>query len=703
MITRVTAADFGPYDHTDIEIPDAFGWTEIAGPSQSGKSTLVEIVLGTLLGVGPGGAAIDTEAVRDGADKLHAEVAVSSGTTVSLGMTRRRSATRAIARDEVSTPLASREALLAKLGPVGQRPDVSRLVIAPMEWRVLLEKDLGRPLRDLLVSILQGQSAREVVRQLMAQRELAFHDSDAEGVGAAEKAQTGANAAKERAIGALSVARSTHERANAALVHAPEPSAVEAARAILAARDAWASAGSASEGRAKAQGFLAAARAVLDEPKPELVSDEKVAKAARVREAERAWTAYNDATARRAAQLATVEQARAARDEVRRQREALGPCPPIPVAEIRDALAELERISAQVEPARVAYTAAETREATASRQLAQLEAHTGTCPTCGQDWAQHAGAVTRATEELTLAREALQVAGDALRPLLDAQAACAARIAELRQQEAMGREWEAKNRAIGPDPSVPVPPAEIAEPAFPRTTEEHIGWAVRTEKLAADASAALDLWTRRQAQARKDVARLEAELAKLGAEGVPADVPRPTSEEVTEATAVVQAATEAGRTARALAEAQRALAEAEGKVQAATAEAVRCQALVECWRRAPSEIARAQVAALGDMGPVTLRFPPKESKDTPEIEVLVDGRSWRRASHGRIVLADLYLRAAIRRAAGLDALPIIVDGAQDWSGAWPMDAIPGPVWLLRTTPDGSDCAVVALDAQEGAA
>jgi hypothetical protein len=50
------------------------------------------------------------------------------------------------------------------------------------------------------------------------------------------------------------------------------------------------------------------------------------------------------------------------------------------------------------------------------------------------------------------------------------------------------------------------------------------------------------------------------------------------------------------------------------------------------------------------------------------------------------VVADLWLRAGLRRALDLPQLPIVVDNVQDVGGQ-PLPEVEGPVLLLRTTHD----------------
>ncbi|MDG1479212.1 MAG: AAA family ATPase [Myxococcota bacterium] len=109
------------------------------------------------------------------------------------------------------------------------------------------------------------------------------------------------------------------------------------------------------------------------------------------------------------------------------------------------------------------------------------------------------------------------------------------------------------------------------------------------------------------------------------------------------------------------------------------AECGRLDALLGVIREVPSLLAARQAQALGDLGPISLTF-----SDNPAVSVLIDGRPWWLASRGRQVVADMHLRAAIRRAAGLTGLPIVVDNVQDVGGQ-PLAQIPGPVVILRTT------------------
>ncbi|MEQ1503282.1 MAG: hypothetical protein ABMB14_13680, partial [Myxococcota bacterium] len=170
----------------------------------------------------------------------------------------------------------------------------------------------------------------------------------------------------------------------------------------------------------------------------------------------------------------------------------------------------------------------------------------------------------------------------------------------------------------------------------------------------------------------------------------PPAMPRPDSEEVAEAQAALRAsASYAGAhqqwkanwdAAVAATDKETARHDAAGKVYD------RLSALLDAVRIAPSTVAARQALSLGDMGPVSLEF-----GDNPAVKVLIDGRPWWLASRGRQVVADMWLRGAIRRVLDKEWLPIVVDNVQDVGGQ-PLPELTGPVVLLQTT-DGKGISV----------
>jgi hypothetical protein len=240
-------------------------------------------------------------------------------------------------------------------------------------------------------------------------------------------------------------------------------------------------------------------------------------------------------------------------------------------------------------------------------------------------------------------------------------------------------------------PATPPPDIAALEAALAAAEAEHAAGTdrlTRYDEQLAGVRATVE--THRAAKAAHDAWKLES--AALGREPhVPAlpEAPiapttaRPNDTDELAARSTLDEAQRAdgakAQRARDLDAAQRTAATSAQAEAVATAEATRLDALVDAVRRAPTEIARKQKEALGDLGCVDFRFP----EEGPAVEMLIDGRSWERASKGRKVFADLCLRMAFRRLLGMPWLPVFVDEMQSWSDAWP--AFDGPVIALRTT------------------
>lgn len=219
--------------------------------------------------------------------------------------------------------------------------------------------------------------------------------------------------------------------------------------------------------------------------------------------------------------------------------------------------------------------------------------------------------------------------------------------------------------------------------------------------------------------AKESRATWEADSRALGKEPVappetarpaaPA-VGRPSVEALADAVAVLRAADDAAAVAKERAgkraAAAKAVETATTRHAAAEAAVLRYEALVQAVRDAPTAIVKRMVDALGDLGPVRFVFPATEKPSDPCIAAEVrDERgfwtAWDRASTGTKVIADLYLRDALGRTAGLKALPLVGDDAQSWTFARP--TFTRPTWWLesRVTPGGA--IVVSAGADLGAA
>lgn len=557
MLTKVTIAGLGPHADTALELGGK-GGTRIAAPSEYGKTTLIDAVCWALWGVTSDGKKLDASSFRDGVQAIEVGLTLVNGTTI----TRRQLRGGRITRTRNGTAYGTEDSWRGELGQLGARADLCRATLAPLVWCALAQgPGGGRPLRDLLASILPGQSIRDTVREIMGGD---LHDSESVTEADAFARRADANAARDRAQGLLDGARAEADRTAGAVVEPEGAPNLAAARRALLLRDRWRAYGPVADHRARV--------AALG-PRP-------------------------DDTERQV----KISAARAARDAAMTERQRhSSPVPPADPGKVRT-LEERQRALAVAD----------------------------TCPECGQPLPDHAAALERVQAELVAARE------------LYATEAAAAQVAELARKNAAhdalervqatdralqqllatpdaAQQWDRDLLAIGRQP------AQVAMPTESEPTADEVAAAESVLAIAAEMAGA-----RRQAEQARNDAR--ARLASI---------------------------------------------EAEFSTQQRTAE--RLERLVDAIRRAPGELAKRQAAALGDTGPVTIEFP-----EDAAIRVLIDGRPWYRASRGRLVVADLYLRIALRRALNLGWLPIFVDNIQDWTGPAPEN--PGAHVLLETRP-----------------
>lgn len=245
------------------------------------------------------------------------------------------------------------------------------------------------------------------------------------------------------------------------------------------------------------------------------------------------------------------------------------------------------------------------------------EDHGGSCPTCGADWPNAAkahkdaaAAHKKVVADVTKRREAaLKKARTAFGAAEQALSAAEARCKAL-AAAAAATDWDRSRAQLGD-----CPPAPALVPPAPGTAQPRAGEVVAARELLEGLRDA----EQRAAQHREVVtaAKAEAEAAKA------------TAQERADA-------------------------------------AARADRLVEAVRRVPSVLLAGKLQAFNAaMDGVALDL------DGDGIVVLVDGRPWRRASAGRMRVADLQFRLALRAAVGPHFVPIFVDQAQDWSGDWP--------------------------------
>lgn len=608
MIRAIRIRGLGPHVDTTLDLGGLDGCT-LFGPSESGKSTVIDAVCWAIWGQDRTGRPLDLAAVRADADQVSVRLDLVSGTVIER--TQRRSTaggrggvTRSLtAADGTVRALASDRDWFGAIGPLGEAVEALRCVVVPHAWRVLADGPGGsRPLRDLLAAVLPGGDLREIVGELLAERGHRLAHQQRLDLREAERARTDARRDRDRAAGAYESVRALLELAHSRHTPAPPTADVEAARALV-------------------------------------VLGEEHARARVV------WGAYEAARAERADAVARLE----AWEE---GMASLGPCPESDrSARVEQARREVEAAWCAVTRAGIARDAAldevgdiRRRLAVTKGRLYLLEDGDGACPTCGTpgyaaDLTDQRAASLAEMQRLTLEeREAgvrrdalIDALGDAIRAEAEARTRLSALLSEPDQVAA----WHASQRSIGPRPTVPphMPPPE------PMPT--------------APDPAALDA-------ARATVRECDEQVGAS----------RQRERDILEGTRHVAHATQA-------------LEQAEQR-------AAYADALVDVLRVAPSVLAARQLGALGDLGPVTVDLP-----EGGGVDVRIDGRPWHLASTGRQIVGDIWLRAGIRRALGMDYLPLVVDCVQDVGG----QEVPDPAPTIRlVTTDGHGLTSAALTA-----
>ena len=378
----------------------------------------------------------------------------------------------------------------------------------------------------------------------------------------------------------------------------------------------------------------------LDGPAPGGPLPADVAEARGLIAAFGAWDLYDSQTRADTVLRAVNADAEAAAAEWDARRAALGERPAYDGALIKAAFNRRREAASAKARAELGAKAAEAKvvRATTALEVAQAavnaaEGSGDVCPTCGRDGWAHAA---------------------------EKRAAAAAAVAAA---------YTAKDAA---DKDHTAATAEL------ESATRELAAAEEAERVEQAAYAGVEAWDQRlTALGKRPVAKAVAEAPKEPTQ------PRPSDEDVAAAKALIDAATRAegaaAQHAAALAAARKVSATSNQANAVAAAEAARLDALVDATRKAPTEIARRQAEALGDLGPVSLRFPDEGAA----VEVLINGLPWWLASTGEKVHADLCLRLAFRRLLGMPWLPLFLDEMQSWSEAWP--ECDGPIIGLRTT------------------
>ncbi|MFH1572293.1 MAG: ATP-binding protein [Gemmatimonadota bacterium] len=629
MLRQINIRCLGPHEALTLDL-DPEGTTVVTGPSEVGKSFLMRAVCFALWGCDLDGKPLDSGAIREGHKKAEVTITLKTGTVITRTKTTGGSVTRALRKNGETTPYTTDTAFAAALGKAGN-PDLRLAMVPGAElgrgWQALAAGN-ARALRDTLTAYLPPADLRGEVERIMEEGDNLSLLRDPIDEKGAKALRTEANRLHSEAMGSHRAACDRKTEAEAMLVPTVTADLETQAREVLALAAEWTDwTERLANWQASKERGAEAVRA-LDEWRKRRAEIGEAPKGGQDLAAacERAGNA-------RGAAGDILDAAKTALRTAKERTEEVKTAPDPEVAKAEAALAKAQE----------AYRAAPT---------------TDICGTCNRPgWEDAARVRDEATEALHAANaaladagqgalirrqkaeqgatEAVAAAGTALTKAREAwdaaEAAAVSANAALTDCRLAANAHTAALRALGPEPTVPAVPMESPKPEQPEPTPETIG------------------------DARSLLRRID------------------------EAKGAAVAKEQAVRQAKA------AMAKAEQAVVTAGREAARLDALVAAVRQAPSEVARRQAEALGDLGPVSLVFGDGTAQ-SPAVEVRIDGRAWDLASTGRQIVADAWFRAALRRIMGAPWLAVFVDRPQDVGGQ-PLPDVE-PAVILRTTDKG---------------
>ena len=572
MFTKVAITGLGPHETFSAAL-DPRGMTRISGPSESGKSFIIEAVFFGLWGRSTTGK-FPLEAIRDGHDHAAVELHLDSGRVLRRTVNRSRQQQREIRLVDRVERFSTDAKFAAALGELGADEEVVRLIMAPLTWPPLVAAN-ARKFRDILSRILpKGDVVGEVRRRMT---------------------QAGVECSPKEAAG---------DEKHLIKVRADTRRALEQAR-----------------GRTQTLAERLAELAQARDEVPGVDEQRLVHRIALWRDYDRHRDAMADTEALRGAQKVWDER-RAALGEPPHVSGAL----PAVVSDFED-----KRRALEIARANARELTSRRRHLVATFESLGADHDPSTCPTCLRPgWEDGSRAHSEAIAERAALDQALASATEQGLKLRAAAERAEERVERVRAEHAAVERYEVAISALGPRPNLGEGPPELAlePPDVPRPTAQEL------ETVAQNAAA-----RGAREQRQRDLQRVREEHAQA--------------------------------------------TERERELEA---EAQRLNVLVEAVRAAPSQVASEMALALGELGPVSLIF-----GDNPAVQVHVDGRPWWLASRGRLVVADAYLRAALRRVSELDHVPLFIDNVQDVGGQ-ALPQLPTPVVLLRTN-DEADLRV----------
>lgn len=639
MLKSIQLDGIGPHESITFNFADPMASNAIVGESEAGKSTIIDGIAFVLWGADRSGKPIDLREMRDGHQVMSGRLELVSGTFIERTLHRSKTGGRGeTTRSIGGAPHKTEKTFLGALGALGQNVPALRQVLVPFAWLPLVEgAGNGRPFRDILASILPASDKVAIVKELMEVAGLAFVKGDSVHEADAKEQRAHSNRQQAKAEGDVErLVQLVALRKEQEAITIPD---LAIPAGVIGDDNEWCGYIAAKASHDQAEERIAAAErnacawdsrlSALGE-RPETTDDAEA-------EAKRLYDAARLAQSLAAEELETIRQTGGDLTVTLKDLEA---------SPIRDAV-----LSRAVEIADREYTDATEGLAAASsmcptcqrdgwdgaldaataRQEAASEASAAADQALVEDSAVRAATCGQAKRDTSLAldsaREAYATQAAHLASLTETTTLAQASLATAKASSAPRVDWDRAHCALGDKPTVP---AREPAPAIPRCN--------RPNASAVDAAA-------------KTIA--EADKAE-GARGQRSDD---------------------------LGSLQSTLAESETALATLTAECARLDGLVDCVRRAPSESARREIGALGDLGPVTI-----ELREDGGADVLIDGRPHFLASTGKRVVADAWLRAGLRRALGIAWLPMIIDCVQDVRGQEIPDCAPS---ISLETTDGA--------------
>ena len=583
MLSSIHLHNFGPYARRTLTFNPG-GSTVVSGRSQSGKTTILSAICFCLWGTDRSGRPVQPDVIHQGAGKCSVTLEWANGIKHRRSMTKSRGTKRERIDGDETVAFKSERDWQQRLGTLGTRQGVLRHLVAPKAWVHLLSgPGGGRPLRDLLASLMPESDRQDLLTTMMSEHGLQLREGHA---GWSEKDVTAqrreARKAVSHAEGVLEASKAARGASHDAPFE-PSPSAVAEAQTVLDSAAEWARYSSKRkvyEERLKARQHAEQAKQDHKKRLAE-IGDNPGTQQLDPKQARR--------DANKARKKAADLQAEVVELQVR-----LAACAPSVSVQLPD---DVEWTDAGALTDGASWTVVPSESGVTFHIDDNIQI----------DWSVLQALSAWRAEQSPKRASLEELLKNAERRQASAQAVAESAEEVAREADQHASEIAAYGQAIKALGAAPTVPRKPRKPAEPQHAEPGPARLEKARKVLADRDAAAAVQEDRQQQSNR---------------------------------------------------ADTAYGEAVAELQAAQIEATYWDALVEVMREAPSRAVQEGIKKLGDLGPVRISVGVD-----PAVTLTVDGVPWGLTSSGRRVVADAYLRAGLRRAAGLGWFPIFIDDA----------------------------------------